>query len=132
MQPPSLAAVGTLALFTLAKTALACDGYLFCHCYDSNGVPNDAITQTVCNRYTAGQTKMIDVNPWSDGARECSITTTTEGIWVGKSWFAYAFGSCDWSKMCSDAGATGSESSCRDHPPVGDGSYSGYYVLGHS
>lgn len=132
MQLPSLAGVNSLVLLTLATSALACDGYLFCHCYNSDGKPNDAATQTVCNRYASGQTQMIDANAWSDGAKECNYIGK-DGERRGKFWHPFAISNCDWRVMCGEAGATGSDSSCRDTPPVGGKSYgAGPIIVRHN
>ncbi|GKT43345.1 uncharacterized protein ColSpa_03526 [Colletotrichum spaethianum] len=69
MQLPSFAAAGSLVLIALARSVQACDGYLNCHCYNSNGKANDTATQIVCNRYAANQANMTDANEWSDGAK---------------------------------------------------------------
>ncbi|KAK6207040.1 hypothetical protein QIS74_13528 [Colletotrichum tabaci] len=132
MQLPSLATASTFVLFALVKTSLACDGYIHCHCYNSDGKPNDAATQTVCNRYAAGNTQMIDANAWSDGAKECKYIGK-DGERRGKYWHPFGLGNCDWRVMCGEAGATGSDSSCRDTPPVGPKSYgAGVIIVGHS
>ncbi|CAI0643661.1 hypothetical protein CGCSCA4_v005223 [Colletotrichum siamense] len=132
MQLPTLAAAGTLMLVALSKSVLACDGYLFCHCYNSDGKPNDAATQTVCNRYDTKLAKMIDANAWSDGAKECQYIGP-EGARIGKYWHPYGYSNCQWREMCQAAGATGTDSSCRDTPPVGGKSYSaGVAFVPHS
>ncbi|KAL0932561.1 uncharacterized protein CTRU02_211524 [Colletotrichum truncatum] len=109
-------------LFLQPLGALACDGYLHCHCYNSDGKPNDVATKAVCDRYSTSNANMIESNPWSDGAKECKYVGP-EGAWRGagktRGWHAYAFSNCDWRVMCQNAGATGSDSSCRDKPPLG-------------
>ncbi|GJC89758.1 hypothetical protein ColTof4_08753 [Colletotrichum tofieldiae] len=132
MQLPSFAATSALVLLALSNTALACDGYLFCHCYNSDGRPNDAATQTVCKRYNAGLTNTIDANAWSDGAKECQYVGIA-GEKRGKFWHPFGLGNCDWRVMCGEAGATGSDSSCRDHPPQGPKSYgAGPIIVPHN
>ncbi|KAF4844789.1 hypothetical protein CGCSCA4_v006918 [Colletotrichum siamense] len=125
-----------LLLAALSTTATACDGYLFCHCYNSDGKPNDVATETVCNRFAKEQSKMIDANQWSDGARECRYAgpefTPYDRTRPGGNVKAYGFGNCDWRVMCQEAGATGKDSSCRDTPPEGPKSLNSIYIVGHS
>uniref|UniRef100_L2G169 Secreted protein n=1 Tax=Colletotrichum fructicola (strain Nara gc5) TaxID=1213859 RepID=L2G169_COLFN len=92
-----------LLLAALSATVTACDGYLFCHCYNSDGKPNDVATQTVCNRFPKDQSKMIDVNKWSDGAKECQYAgpkfTPHDPRRPRGDVQAYGFGNCDWRGM---------------------------------
>ncbi|EKG22449.1 hypothetical protein MPH_00184 [Macrophomina phaseolina MS6] len=116
-----LAGISSLLLLQ-PLAALACDGYLHCHCYDANGQPNDAATSTVCGRYSASNAQMIAANAWSDGARECKYVGPEgeyRGVGKSRSYHYYGFENCDWRVMCQAAGATGKDSSCRDKPPVG-------------
>ncbi|TDZ19998.1 hypothetical protein C8034_v007437 [Colletotrichum sidae] len=122
MQLSSWTAATSLVLVAFAKSALACDGYLNCHCYNSDGKPNDAATETVCKRYAAGNAQMIVPSDWSDGAKECQYIGK-EGERRGKAWHPFGFSNCQWRDMCGEAGATGADSSCRDHAPVGGKSY---------
>ncbi|KAI8281199.1 hypothetical protein K4K60_004350 [Colletotrichum sp. SAR11_57] len=125
-----------LLLAALSATVTACDGYLFCHCYNSDGKPNDVATQTVCDRFPKDQSKMIDVNKWSDGAKECQYAgpkfTPHDPRRPRGDVKAYGFGNCDWRVMCQAAGATGKDSSCRDTPPEGPESYNGIEIVRHN
>jgi hypothetical protein len=79
-----------------AASAFACDTYYYCHCYDSDGSPNNAATTSVCTYwYGASTANGLD-------ALECSIG---DGM---------AMNNCDFRKLCGVAFATGSDSSCRD------------------
>ncbi|KAH0435734.1 hypothetical protein CcaCcLH18_04688 [Colletotrichum camelliae] len=125
-----------LILGILSKSATACDGYLFCHCYNSDGKPNDVATKTVCDRYNKGQSNMIDANQWSDGAKECQyvgpkFTPHRPGRRRGDV-KALGFGNCDWREMCKAAGATGKDSSCRDTPPEGPYSFNRISIVSHN
>ncbi|TQN63760.1 hypothetical protein CSHISOI_11659 [Colletotrichum shisoi] len=132
MQLPSLATASTFVLLALVKPSLACGGYLYFHCYNSDGKPNDAATQTVCDRFNDGDTQMIDANQWSDGARECEYIGVEGEVRKGI-WHPFAFNNCDVRVMCGEAGATGGDSSCRDKPPRGPDRYkAGVIVVGHN
>ncbi|USP80829.1 hypothetical protein yc1106_08103 [Curvularia clavata] len=89
-----------LALVFLPIAAQACATYQYCHCYDSNGVPNDRVTEAVC-RGLGSNGAMVNPGPKSDGARECQ----GQGD--------YRHSNCSWRQWCQLAGATGSDSSCR-------------------
>ncbi|KAF9776648.1 hypothetical protein IL306_005149 [Fusarium sp. DS 682] len=46
--------ISILGLLTLSAFASACARYESCHCYDSNGIPNNGATQAVCDHYKGG------------------------------------------------------------------------------
>ncbi|KAG5816324.1 hypothetical protein H9Q74_011193 [Fusarium xylarioides] len=46
--------VSILGLLTLSAFASACASYESCHCYDSNGIPNNGATKTVCDHFNGG------------------------------------------------------------------------------
>ncbi|EOD52370.1 hypothetical protein GTA08_BOTSDO07498 [Neofusicoccum parvum] len=89
-----------LTAFLLPIAAQACAQYKFCHCYDSNGVPNDRATAQVCSGLT-GIASMVGVSKDSDGARECAAAKDK------------TLGNCSFRQWCKIAGATGADSSCR-------------------
>ncbi|KAF4304723.1 hypothetical protein GTA08_BOTSDO07498 [Botryosphaeria dothidea] len=90
-----------LAVALLPLAAQACANYKYCHCYDSNGVPNDRATKQVCDGLGTAVGNMIDASKDSDGARECAATRDKN------------FNNCSWRQWCQLAGATGADSSCR-------------------
>ncbi|EMD59160.1 hypothetical protein COCSADRAFT_255613 [Bipolaris sorokiniana ND90Pr] len=91
----------TILFFPLAISA--CSNYQSCHCYDSNGVPNNAATAQVCAGF-GDRASMADASRGSDGARECKANKSKEVV----------FSNCSWRQWCQIAGATGKDSSCRD------------------
>ncbi|EXM04691.1 hypothetical protein NOF04DRAFT_18650 [Fusarium oxysporum II5] len=101
--------VSILGLLTLSAFASACASYESCHCYDSNGVPNNGATQTVCDHFKGG----MEPNTREYGAntqyKECNVKTFGGG--------ASSFDNCDWRRRCQSAGATGADSSCRSKFP---------------
>ncbi|GME22991.1 hypothetical protein COCVIDRAFT_22214 [Neofusicoccum parvum] len=102
MRPPTL-----LLALLLPAAAHACAAYRRCHCYDSSGAPNDAVTAKVCAGYQ-DQGAMVDASAASDNARECAYIGEVDveddvGYW----------NNCEWRVRCQEAGATGSDSSCR-------------------
>lgn len=119
-----LAAVSSILLLQ-PLAALACDGYLHCHCFNADGQPNDAATKSVCDRYAPANAQMIPANDWSDGAQECKYVGPDgeyRGAGKSRAFHYFGFENCDWRVMCQAAGATGDDSSCRDKPPVGGSS----------
>ncbi|KAI3546471.1 hypothetical protein CABS03_13094 [Colletotrichum abscissum] len=90
-----------VTVLSISITAQACSGYKYCHCYDSDGTPNDSATSTVCTK--AGyQTKYN-----SDlGHYECYYYSETLFKNIGQS-------NCGMRERCIKAGATGKDSSCR-------------------
>jgi hypothetical protein len=93
--------LSALTFVLLPLAAQACSQYQFCHCYDSNGIPNDAITKKVCDGLGASIANMVDSSAKSDGARECKGVDDK------------AHNNCSWRQWCQLAGATGADSSCR-------------------
>ncbi|GME50721.1 uncharacterized protein CTRU02_13854 [Neofusicoccum parvum] len=81
-------------------TALACAHYNRCHCYDSDGKPNDEVTAGVCD---ANDGYLADASAASDGAKECVISGNNSG-----------WDNCAFRVACQKSGATGSDSSCRE------------------
>ncbi|KAK1999141.1 hypothetical protein LX36DRAFT_655853 [Colletotrichum falcatum] len=108
MKFPSLAAASSLALLALARGALGCAAYRNCHCYNDDGNPNDAATQTVCERFDSGSTS------FADGV--CNYVGK-DSVARGKYIYYYGMDNCDWRDMCTAAGATGADSSCDDKAP---------------
>ncbi|KAK1979239.1 hypothetical protein LZ30DRAFT_597368 [Colletotrichum cereale] len=108
MRFPTFATTSSLVLLALAKSALGCSAYKYCHCYNDDGVVNDVATQTVCNRFDSGTTTFAD--------GECQYVGK-ESIYRGRYVYYYGMKNCDWRVMCGEAGATGPDSSCREMPP---------------
>jgi hypothetical protein len=78
-------------LLTLgAASAFACADYSYCHCYDSNGVPDDKATESVC------------INWYNDDIGISSDCVPSLG----------GINNCDFAKLCAVAFATGGDSSC--------------------
>ncbi|KAF5688831.1 hypothetical protein FDENT_4657 [Fusarium denticulatum] len=96
--------VSILGLLTLSAFASACASYESCHCYDSNGIPNNGATQAVCDHYKGG----MEPNTREYGAntqyKQCNVKIFGGG--------ASSFDNCDWRRRCQGAGATGADSSC--------------------
>ena len=93
-------------LFALGVSSTsACANYRFCHCYDSDGSPNNKATATVCFWHAGpayeGQL-VYDIREYGTGTmnQECHAT--------GR----YDFNNCSWREDCQQAGATGDDSSC--------------------
>ena len=92
-----------LLLALRASFASACAHYSYCHCMNSDGKPNNAATETVCNGEGAGVgTLMTDT--WDYG----SSTTYKDCLAQAGCW-----DNCSWRQDCQNAGATGSDSVCR-------------------
>ncbi|KAK1579682.1 uncharacterized protein LY79DRAFT_563589 [Colletotrichum navitas] len=103
MKLPTLATASSLVLLTLVKSALGCGAYRACNCYNDDGAANDNATQTVCSRFDSGTTN------FTEGV--CQYTgpdSITRVIYM----YYYAMDNCDWREMCTEAGATGADSSC--------------------
>ena len=90
-------AISFLVLTLGAASASACSNYYLCHCYDSDGVPNNTVTQAVCN-LISNQGSMVNVT----GYLECNA-----GTW------SWGWDNCEWRGECLAAKATGDDSSCR-------------------
>ncbi|KAL0945037.1 uncharacterized protein CTRU02_202924 [Colletotrichum truncatum] len=88
------------ALLSMASTIYGCDLYKFCHCYDSNGMPNDKATQKVC---PGNIEKRTEFGVTFD---ECH-----HHKWRGLGY--EVLGNCKFRESCQWAGATGTDSSCR-------------------
>ncbi|KAF5012684.1 hypothetical protein FDECE_1315 [Fusarium decemcellulare] len=97
-----------LSLLALSAYASACSIYNDCHCYNSDGKPNNDATQTVCNHFSGS----MQLNTREYGAntqyKECEAKTFGG---------ASSFDNCDWRRRCQSAGATGADSSCRSKVP---------------
>ncbi|KAK2035173.1 hypothetical protein LX32DRAFT_647937 [Colletotrichum zoysiae] len=105
MKLPTLATTGSLVLLALSQSALGCSVYRSCHCYDSDGTPNNDATETSCSHYGASDSSFIDseckyIGPDSTGA--------------GRSRLFPGMSNCDFRELCAQAGATGSDSSCSE------------------
>ena len=93
-------------LFALGvPSTSACAFYTHCHCYDSDGTPNNVATSDVCDLYrTPPSYPRLIYDTFEYGPntehKECEQTGAGE------------FYDCDWKDKCKKAGATGSDSSC--------------------
>ena len=97
-------------LFALgASSASACAWYSFCHCYDSDGVPDNKATETVCGSHYGA----LQLNQREYG-RDTSYTECISAIGHGPYW-----NNCYWREDCKSAGATGTDSSCWCKLPIG-------------
>jgi hypothetical protein len=96
--------VTLLALLALSTHASACASYNNCHCYDSDGKPNNGATQTLCNHYKGSMVPDESENGEGTSYMECEAQTFGG---------ASSFENCDWRIRCQSAGATGNDSSCR-------------------
>ncbi|KAK2042893.1 hypothetical protein LZ31DRAFT_555676 [Colletotrichum somersetense] len=105
MKLPTLATTSSLVLLALSQSALSCSVYRSCHCYDSDGIPNDTATQTSCSRYSASDTDFTD--------SACQYIGPNTIGWL-KSTRYPGMSNCDFRELCTKAGATGSDSSCTD------------------
>ncbi|KAK1954517.1 hypothetical protein LY78DRAFT_594058 [Colletotrichum sublineola] len=105
MKLPTLATTSLLVLLSLSQSALSCSVYRSCHCYDSNGIPNDNATQTSCSRYSASDTSFTN--------SECQYTGP-DYVGGGRNIVFPGMSNCDFRELCTQAGATGSDSSCSD------------------
>lgn len=85
-----------------ASSASACSWYVFCHCYDSNGLPNNGATKTVCGTHLGA----LRLNQREYG-RDTAYTECVSAFGLGPTW-----DNCQWREQCKDAGATGADSSC--------------------
>ncbi|KAK2051256.1 hypothetical protein LY76DRAFT_651434 [Colletotrichum caudatum] len=90
----------------LLAGANACSTYNKCHCTNSDGTPNDNITQAVCNN----SNKLAPKSPgWpvyyesQDSVMKCVVNTDADGV---------PLDNCKFREFCTNAGATGSDSFC--------------------
>ncbi|KAK2038088.1 hypothetical protein LZ31DRAFT_546459 [Colletotrichum somersetense] len=95
-------------LATLLAGANACATYHKCHCTNTDGSANDTITQVVCNN----SNKLAPQSPgWpvyyenEDSVMKCIVNTGPSSDFV-------AVNNCKFRDFCTNAGATGSDSSC--------------------
>ncbi|KAF6514231.1 hypothetical protein HZS61_006487 [Fusarium oxysporum f. sp. conglutinans] len=96
--------VSLLALLALSTCASACASYSKCHCYNSDGKPNNDATQTVCDHFSGSMNP--NVREYGEGTQYKDCEAKTFGG-------ASSFDNCDWRRRCASAGATGADSSCR-------------------
>ena len=89
------------AIVLMPIAAQACANYQFCHCYDSNGIPNYKATKQVCDGIGAENGAMQGPSLQSN-TDECRAA-------IGKT-----HNNCSWRQWCQLAGATGADSSCRE------------------
>jgi len=98
-----------LELFLLfafgASSTSACAYYTHCHCYGSDGTPNNTATSTVCDLYKVPKS---DPELHPDTFEYGPDTTYQECEQKG----ATNFYNCVWREQCQRAGATGGDSSC--------------------
>ncbi|TDZ68035.1 hypothetical protein CTRI78_v002579 [Colletotrichum trifolii] len=91
-----------LASLSLTSAVQACSVYQHCHCYNSDGVPNDTATAAVCKEFGELRDK-------TDGDR-----TYKECYFYKFNFFgSQGIGNCQMRKSCQIRGATGDDSSCR-------------------
>ena len=89
-------------LFTLeASSASACKFYKACHCYDSDGSPNNTATDTICG-WQKGRLQYDITEYGSDTTYQECFYTSGQPFW-----------NCQWREQCQQVGATGDDSSCR-------------------
>ncbi|KAJ0360288.1 hypothetical protein COL154_007709 [Colletotrichum chrysophilum] len=100
--------VSAFLTLAFAAYASACASYNDCHCYDSNGVPNNGATKSVCDHFGGSMIK---------AEREYGASTTYQECEVKTYGGASSFDNCDWRRRCQGAGATGADSSCRSKYP---------------
>ncbi|KDN62672.1 hypothetical protein CSUB01_11862 [Colletotrichum sublineola] len=111
MKFPALATTSSLVLLlSLAKNALSCAVYTNCHCYDSNGTPNNNATQTACQGYQPSDTSFV-----AEKSACYYIGPPTTGPSFGPVYMG--MNNCDFRVLCAQAGATGSDSSCAGKLP---------------
>jgi hypothetical protein len=93
--------VASFLLILGASLASACSHYGSCHCFDSDGTPNNAATTSVCYSYNGQGSLQNDTTDYGDSTPylECYAN---EGCWQN----------CNWRRHCQGAGATGDDSSC--------------------
>lgn len=109
-----------LTILALSTYASACrDDYLVCHCYNSDGKPNNDATHKICddiNRnpgISLGVGTRPDVREYGQGTKyiECYSIEAKGSPHTPM----YHFNNCDIRKACLAAGATGRDSSCYPH-----------------
>ncbi|TEA12147.1 hypothetical protein C8034_v006463 [Colletotrichum sidae] len=91
-----------LASLSLTSAVQACATYQNCHCYDSNGVPNDKATAAVC-KYPS---ELRVITKGGRTYKECHLYIF--GVHGSR-----GLGNCKMREACQGIGATGHDSSCR-------------------
>lgn len=92
-------------LFALGvPSTSACSYYTRCHCYDSDGTPNNAATKTVCDLYK--------VLPYKPRLQYDTYEYGPNTIYQECAFSGSIFKNCIFKEQCQWAGATGGDSSC--------------------
>jgi hypothetical protein len=93
--------VTTVLIALLPTLAFSCAHYDICHCTNSDGSPNQAVTKQVCDGYEAN-IKGVD----------CVSVAPGQAVIGSGGDAATTFNNCDFRKDCNSAGAPG-DSNCR-------------------
>ncbi|RMZ68824.1 hypothetical protein GMOD_00002688 [Pyrenophora seminiperda CCB06] len=88
------------AMLLMPIATQACATYQFCHCMNNDGVPNYSATKQICDGLGPSKGSMQGPS-WQSSADECRAAD-------GKS-----LDNCSWRQWCKLAGATGTDSWCR-------------------
>ncbi|KAI8246556.1 hypothetical protein K4K55_007796 [Colletotrichum sp. SAR 10_96] len=67
--------VSAILTLAFAAYASACASYNDCHCYDSNGVPNNGATKSVCDHFGGSMIKAEREYGASTTYQECEVKT---------------------------------------------------------